>query len=263
MIRVSRPASKAPATFSVASAQEKAEAIAYYESPDWDGKTSFEFAVYKEVRDVLNNIFSFKCAYCESKYEAVAPVDVEHYRPKAAVRHKGKRKKPGYYWLAAEWSNLLPSCIECNRSGKGNKFPIENEENRASKPDEESREKRLLLDPSRDFPEKHLEYLDEGLIRPRKPISGNESRKGSESIRVYGLQRSGLVNQRNDRLTLIKMQMRTVLRVIKQLDASPDDDELNAWLTEELQNLKAFQEPSSMYSGMAKQFIEQFMSTLT
>lgn len=51
-----------------------------------------------------------------------APLDVEHFRPKSEIDEvdpatfrpvPGRAPTaPGYYWLAAAWSNLLPSCIE-------------------------------------------------------------------------------------------------------------------------------------------------------
>jgi uncharacterized protein (TIGR02646 family) len=81
-----------------------------YDSPD--GKRS-------RVEDQLARTYSYKCAYCERLCKA----DIEHYRPKKAVAEDPSH--PGYYWLCYEWSNLLPSCITCNREGsKHNHFPV-------------------------------------------------------------------------------------------------------------------------------------------
>lgn len=84
------------------------------------------------VIDKLNRWYHYKCAYCERIYK----LDVEHYRPKKEVRDENNtiiqvttaagvlKNHPGYYWLCYEWSNLLPSCISCNREGgKNSKFP--------------------------------------------------------------------------------------------------------------------------------------------
>lgn len=85
------------------------------------------------VLDKLNTWYHQKCAYCERIYK----MDVEHYRPKGEVCDENNRPikvpglvagaqvdHPGYYWLCYEWSNLLPSCITCNREGgKNSKFP--------------------------------------------------------------------------------------------------------------------------------------------
>ena len=71
------------------------------------------------VRDKLNHYYLHKCAYCERHCKA----EIEHYRPKAGISEDGTH--PGYYWLCYEWSNLLPSCHECNASGgKMNQFPV-------------------------------------------------------------------------------------------------------------------------------------------
>ena len=48
---------------------------------------AFDFARYKEasVKTALEKLFHGKCAYCESFYAGLQPVDVEHYRPKGEV----------------------------------------------------------------------------------------------------------------------------------------------------------------------------------
>ncbi|RYE15232.1 MAG: hypothetical protein EOP45_18680, partial [Sphingobacteriaceae bacterium] len=70
----------------------------------------------------LKVIYTNKCAYCEC-YEPEP--EVEHYRPKKRVT--GVPGHPGYYWLCYEWSNLMPSCHDCNKAkSKGNNFPVEN-----------------------------------------------------------------------------------------------------------------------------------------
>ena len=91
-----------------------------------------------------NAYFYGKCAYCESRIAENQPGDIEHFRPKNAVkdinnqnveinRGHGNEPHPGYYWLAYSWQNLLPACRDCNsitraktkqRVGKGNRFPV-------------------------------------------------------------------------------------------------------------------------------------------
>ncbi|MCA0873048.1 hypothetical protein LCL97_19635 [Seohaeicola saemankumensis] len=145
-------------------------------------KKSFPFKVYKhaEVKAALEKLFHGKCAYCESFYSAQAPVDVEHFRPKGAV--EGEAEHPGYWWIAMEWENLLPSCIDCNRrrrqptpvpsdslvklreravevqnTGKKDVFPIAGRRAEAET-DNLTLEQAYLLDPCRDDPEEHLTY---------------------------------------------------------------------------------------------------------
>ncbi len=87
--------------------------------------------IYFFSRDAL---FFGKCAYCEGALELIDG-DVDHFRPKGAVSDQhGKpitidgdefREHQGYYWLAYDWRNLLPSCKTCNQIYKGSQFPVE------------------------------------------------------------------------------------------------------------------------------------------
>lgn len=71
------------------------------------------------VREKLNKYYFHKCAYCE----VICKAEIEHYRPKKGVSEDNTHN--GYYWLAYEWSNLVPSCRYCNtEGGKGNQFPV-------------------------------------------------------------------------------------------------------------------------------------------
>ena len=172
------------------------------------GKTgSFDYKRYKEdaVRDALEEMFARKCAYCESAYDIVQPVDIEHFRPKNAV--EGVDNHRGYWWLAMDWENLLPSCIDCNRrrdqklpmrlgetllemthqrrlvaaAGKRAIFPVEDEAKRWTcledqLGDDGSEEGRLLLDPTRDDPALHLGFCVDstdagGLVYARSATS--------------------------------------------------------------------------------------------
>ena len=149
-------------------------------------------------------MFHRKCAYCETRIPAG---DVEHWRPKnAIIRGDGTRLKDGYWWLAADWNNLLYACPFCNQrrkqefldvegfitAGKGAQFPIGNEV-KVEKPGDEIHEEPLLLDPSVDFPEKHFEFSvepgrdDEGVLQPVLLSNGQMDQKGMTSIDIFGL----------------------------------------------------------------------------
>lgn len=191
-------------------------------------KKSFDFTAYKneEVKRRLEELFHGKCAYCETFYSASAPVDVEHYRPKGAVSEDDTH--PGYWWLAMAWTNLLPSCIDCNRkrqqrspppstsllelfehskahgfpssqSGKKDSFPLAVGGARLlAKSESYADERPLLLDPTRDDPAEHLRFYVEsplGLVVPQEK-AGTPSERGAMSIQVYGLNRLGLVQDR-------------------------------------------------------------------
>jgi uncharacterized protein (TIGR02646 family) len=237
-----------------------------------------EFKVYKEdeVRQAINQLFHGKCAYCESTYAPTAPVDVEHYRPKGRIVMGRKKKKPGYYWLAAEWDNLLPSCIDCNRArrqeipyasppkqtvGKGDQFPIGDESKRANIPGDEANEAnvRLLLNPCLDQPEQHLEFFYDPisqavLARPRLTHAGEDDAMARESIRVYALQRKGLVDARRDINLSIQFLLSQTEDFLK--DWVLDPSEKNKQRIENfLQQLSRYCRDEQPYAGMARQFI--------
>ena len=130
------------------------------------------------VRAALEELFHNKCSYCEQELPE-SSWNVEHFRPKGRIAEN--RKHPGYYWLAYEWKNLYPSCVPCNQrrrdkpvwgdtrngtiAGKLDQFPLLDESTRANKPgDDIDKEKKLLLDPCVDDPEKHLAYGVNGEI---------------------------------------------------------------------------------------------------
>lgn len=161
---------------------------------DDNNPDSFGFDRYRsaDVKQALDEIFHGKCAYCESFYAKTQPVDVEHYRPKGKV--DGEDDHRGYWWLAMDWKNLVPSCIDCNRkrkqrspkpdqqgsmvalnedgdfargktfkTGKQSAFPLTSGSARAKwdvngKAVDLGVEKRLLLDPTRDAPDDHLVF---------------------------------------------------------------------------------------------------------
>lgn len=200
MRAVNRGTKVAPAALSARSGNpkltelERARAHMGAALPPGTKRAAFPFKVYKadEVKRRLEELFHGKCAYCESFYASQAPVDVEHYRPKGAV--EGEPNHPGYWWLGMEWTNLLPSCLDCNRrrkqlapeavsslsllykatqSGKKDSFPIE-----GARADNEGAtlalEQPILLDPTRDDPNAHLAYwlgdgAAGGLVLP-KPV---------------------------------------------------------------------------------------------
>lgn len=119
MRRVHRTSVAAPASLQPggAGASELIRARTHIARPIPAGATkkSFEYAAYKkdDVRTALDQLFHGKCAYCETSYAASAPVDIEHYRPKGGVSEAPVHG--GYWWIAMQWENLLPSCIDCNR----------------------------------------------------------------------------------------------------------------------------------------------------
>jgi len=166
-----------------------------------------------EVKAALEKLFNYKCAYCETPGFAGFSWDVEHFRPKGRVAED--RSHPGYYWLAYTWTNLYPSCVFCNQrrkdqptfddpvlgpaTGKLDQFPVADEGSRARAPaDSLAAEDPLLLDPCRDEPDLHLTFDAAGGVSARAG-----SRKGDQTIRVFGLKRKRLRDARLDVLATI------------------------------------------------------------
>lgn len=169
---------------------------------------------YNIKKDVYLNPkgpFWGKCAYCESNIAADQPGDIEHYRPKSAIKDGNNDDivieidgsnvpHPGYYWLAYNWQNLLPSCRDCNsvtkaktggqRIGKGNLFPVKNF--RAVLPGQEDLEEPLILNPLFDNPADHLSIDSTGII-------SEKSKEGKVCLDIFGLnKREALVTARKE-----------------------------------------------------------------
>ena len=178
----------------------------------------------REVRACLSAISSDKCAYCEYRLSRT-DWDVDHYRPKARVY--GRDDHSGYYWLAYEWDNLLPACKHCNQlrsdpptlgnlgrtrgRGKGDKFPLADEQFRAFSPaDQISNEEPLLINPALEDPSEHITFDPLG-----KPIK--RTKKGRKSIKVYNLDTRQLNNER--RRTILRMA--ELFRLSKRAKALP------------------------------------------
>lgn len=299
MIRVDRSSVNAPRVLTEAGEKGPKEcerAIAHF-APDESGavpnagKPFGKFAAYSEpaVRWALNRLFHGKCAYCESRYAGTQPMDVEHWRPKGAVTEPDADAHLGYYWLAAEWNNLLPSCADCNRArgqellgeqgvrtvGKANRFPLAQGSERAHRPGEEGKEDPLLIDPCSDDPSQdpdlHLVFTEDGAVRPtsrRRQDGAHESSKlGRASIEVYALNRTGLAHERRERVLQIKQRTFAISVLARALSDCEDDAEERALykdvLSHELLVLCRMRAPDQPYSALARQFIDPFIERLT
>ena len=172
---------------------------------------------HPSVKEALLIIYHAKCAYCESTITHSAPLQVEHYRPKADVDKKdlqiGEIHK-GYYWLGNEWSNLLLACQNCNGQGaKGIRFPIQGVRILSHPADplhfsiqhqSMQEEIPLLLNPELLDPLDHLQLDQHGQMQGKTIF-------GATSIDIYKLNRDGLIIRR------LKIIQEFVNRINKQL----------------------------------------------
>lgn len=205
-------------------------------------------STYKRARPFLVQLHGEKCAYCESPYDNVTHVDVEHYRPKGEVTDidgkvvgNGKYPEhPGYYWLAYLWGNLLLSCPLCNRPpAKGTKFPLVSEKVRAYEPSDAIKdEEPFALNPYVDDPEVHINFdVIDGLL-------GYKTERGRVSVEdIYHLNRAGLVKARG---RLVRSEIKPLARDIA--DARMDSD----WtrLKEVVEEVKSHWEVAEPYSAV-------------
>jgi uncharacterized protein (TIGR02646 family) len=138
-----------------------------------------------------------KCCYCEKNI--LDDEEIEHFRPKAGYQQQmGDRiGKPGYYWLAYEWSNLLCICGKCNRR-KGNQFPIHNPGSRIRNHLTNPKcgvEIALIINPAIENPVSYFRFIG-ATIEPVESKSYLKRRKAKLTIDIVDLNRDTLFKKR-------------------------------------------------------------------
>ena len=198
VLRENGPAKTQELVDAVAGGNDSPEIDALYRHPD--------------VKAQLKSDQNGKCAYCERKFNGDYGA-VEHYRPKGAWQQErgDALNKPGYYWLAYEWENLLYSCDECNTSCKKNLFPLANPVSRDIPHRDISSEDPLLVNPATEDPGAYIAFHKEMAV-PRV-VDGRPSAKGTRSIDVLGLN-SRLVLKQARREAFFKVKKLKKLRAI-------------------------------------------------
>ena len=156
-----------------------------------------------------------KCAYCEGDLQAFGYGETEHHRPKGYSQQAVGRPtiRPGYYWLAYDWLNLLFSCERCNKMRKRNVFPLRNPAARARTPPDVANEEPLLLDPSGGAdPRAHICFKSD-FPTARTDI-------GEQSIRWFALDRDELSGARARHLGHVDALTR-LIRAAERPGANP------------------------------------------
>lgn len=215
--------------------------------PHRDGRVPFAFdgTLYghRMVRKALERAQHAKCGYCEARS---APLDVEHYRPKGSVRQaRGEaEQRPGYYWLAYEWSNLLLACVLCNQvredmtgtsTGKGSLFPLSEPSQRArSHHDSLAQEAPQLLHAYEDDFDEHIDY------RQHMPLAKTE--RGRVTIEVLRLRGKDHLTLRADRWALVDKYLRLLVEGV----LPPEEQQ------EAIEELWEFADATQPYSAMVR-----------
>ena len=167
MIRVHRGAEPSILT---AKGQKWLDAWRDAVTPGAKAKALTKYA-HPQVVDALRDLFHGKCAYCESKIEAVTWGHVDHYRPKSRFPEK-----------AFDWDNLLWACPRCNSGCKGDQFP-------------EAPDGGPIVNPCEDEPGDHLRFEWDPVARLAN-VWG-ETERGRTTEDVLQLNRPDLQRERS------------------------------------------------------------------
>jgi uncharacterized protein (TIGR02646 family) len=189
-----------------------------------------------------------KCCYCENKIPLKGHSKaVEHFVPKAKVKE-----------FTNDWDNLLLACAQCNGK-KSDSFPLE-----LFKVDNTKsqviylRNKRdfkkgspLLINPTKENPEKHLEFLCDikeeyyGQITTK-----NNSNKGKYSIKTIGLYDTYYTNIHRDFIRQL------VARYSMLTDAIDNGD--SDGIQTEIQYFNQHMKNNYKLAGLARSFVKHY-----
>jgi uncharacterized protein (TIGR02646 family) len=253
MIRVDRSSVPPPATLeSELAGHEQSRASAFFALDERGrGQRRFEFNAElfgsSDVKAALMQLFSGKCAYCETPIGERGIGDVEHHRPKAwALGLDGAPAPDHYWWLAYDWNNLYLVCHRCNRM-KASRFPVVGERARiGATGDALLAEQALLLDPCVDEPTDHLVFTEYGEV-----VSSTE--RGRATIEILGLNRSDLIAARASVFNELRSQFEQIERLLAA------DSPQHALLNTTLQQLETQLGRSQPYACMRRQFVFRWL----
>jgi len=244
MIRINKP-QQPPVILTTKGRIKRRTCCAAYTRHKQDYKTGvkkFEFdsGIYghESVKSALIEAQHDKCCFCESKVSHIAYGDVEHFRPKGGYCQDAgdEIEKPGYYWLAYEWTNLFFCCQLCNQRFKKNLFPLIDPNKRArSHKDNPNQEEPVFVSPAEDNPEDFISF------RAEIPFAINDNMRGKATISALGLDRNVLNEVRGDYLEHLRM----IYSIANANPPYPETKEAKALLKKAIQD-------SSLYAGMAR-----------
>ena len=143
----------------------------------WKDLTKNDQDTYNIIVEELHSMQKELCAYCERKIKKEEKkYHVEHFR----CRHHFPENQ-------LEWNNLFLSCNDKKTCGthkdrsKTEKYDV----NDLIKPDIETYN-----------PEQYFTYISNGEIKVRLDLNNEDKRKANETIRVFNLNETALVNTR-------------------------------------------------------------------
>jgi uncharacterized protein (TIGR02646 family) len=260
MIRVKKPAMPPAILKKRGIDARQAHCAAYSVSPlDYkNGSKAFDHdgKIYNanSVKNALIKAQHSKCCYCECKTTPGSFGDVEHFRPKAGYQQEAGEPlgKPGYYWLAYEWSNLYLSCQVCNQQFKRNLFPLEDKARRARcHSDNVDAERALFVDPGgSDDPSLFIGFREE------VPFAIGGNARGRATIKSIGLDRPVLMESRLTLLSTIKLLRDTRDYLEGESAAGRTSPELDQLLLKHTTKLAECVQDSAEFAAMARALLQ-------
>jgi uncharacterized protein (TIGR02646 family) len=191
-----------------------------------------------------------KCCYCERKREPKREPDIEHFRPKGRVDGE-VGTNTGYWWLAYEWSNLFFSCKACNEDFKKDRFPLLRGARARNPRARLANENPVLVDPVSENPQAFIGFDWEfGKVPLAKPIGKDGQGRGAETIRLLGLDREFL-NEERGRLLLSLQALAVKMHAAQYL---PDGDRL---LRETRREIRQATSAGNEFAGFRREFFRK------
>lgn len=126
----------------------------------------------------------------------------------------------------------------------------------------------LLIDPSRDEPSDFLEFVEVNESSIGRPWDADATSLGWQrartSIDVYGLNRPGLVIERTTDLERVKLSLRHVVRMARQIGtASPEERaEMEQDFDDEVRFLRRNASGENGFAAMSRPLIEPVFAQL-
>lgn len=190
-------------------------------------------AVWGELKEWLLSLSKQRCWFSEAE-DCFTHWEVEHFRPKKTARGEDGTEYEGYWWLAFDWKNFR-ICGNVGNRKKGTYFPLKDESNRASGPDDDHRyESCLLIDPTNPHDSSLLFFDMEGAAIPHPSITSPWERKRViESVKRFRLDFPALENKRR---TIWNNCWTCVQKYLEELERLSKGDRDNPIARQELAN---------------------------
>lgn len=232
---VSRAKVKEPKIFTSSEIRKiSSQLIEYYQRPYEEraqrrAPIEMQFFSEPEFLEVLSELFSHKCAFCEFPIGSIDNGTINHYRPLSNAQNLNSNRQSydHYGWFAYEWKNLLYVCSQC-ASAKANYFPVKGARSTllCSWEDAQEVERSLLLNPTEDQPWKHLRFYWDGFV-------SGLSKKGKFTIEILQLNSSFLISARSKAFNNFIDQLRVIIKSRSDSITEGDLKKLGSYIEQE------------------------------